>query len=696
MNKSLFFIIIFCLIVFQFYGKQAKIDSLENLLPNVEGIEKIRLLNTLSSILKESSPKECIKYSKQAVKIANELNDLMRTGDPLYDIGIAFYYLNQYDSAEFYYKKSLEAFILSGNELETDNIYNNLGNLYNKTGQFAEALDNHHKALSVREIKGNRMAIGYSYNNLGLIYMKLNNYDEAISYIEKSTAIWKEIGNRNAYLFCINNLGIIYYEKDSLVKSLECHIEALEIEKELNCEKNMALTLNNIGIVYIELDSFERSLHYFLNSLKLKREFKNKYSIANTLSNIGKNYICLNEPKLAKKYLDESLELAEEVKALQYVEENFLHFAILAASKQNMDEAYLYLDKYKELKDSSFIENTSSKIAKIESKHEKEKRIKEIEILKREAEIERVKVYRQKMAIYGFFFVSLLIAFFSFVLMKQLKNRKKAYNLLNIQKNEIEEKNSELKFRQTQIVSQNSEISSQRLKYIELNATKDKFFSIIAHDLKSPFNSIIGFSELLATEIDQYDMDELKRMATFIHQSSRETYNLLSNLLEWSRTQTDNIAYRPKNFEINKILEDVLLLLSQNATEKEINIISKIYKPISVFADKNMIETVLRNLLSNAIKFTNIKGQIEIQIYEMNDFVEVQITDNGIGIKASNIDRLFRIDESFSTRGTKKEEGTGLGLIICKEFIEKNEGKIWVKSVEGEGSTFYFMIKKAS
>ena len=695
MRNRLILTIVFYFFVFQFYAQEYKIDSLKNMLPKVKGKEKIKVYDQLGDIFKKSSPEICINYSRQAIKIAEELQDTLSIANSLYDIAIAYYYLNSYDSSEIYYNKSLDEFIHSGNELETDNIYNNLGNLYRKTGEFVKALENHYKALSIREKKADKKSIGYSYNNIGLTYKELKNYDNAILFLKKSMTIWKELENKYAYLFCINNLGIIYYKTSELDKSLEYHIEALEIEKELNSQKNMALTLNNIGMIHFELGSYEKSLDYFLRSLTIKRKYKNKYSIANTLNNIGKNYLCLKNFTLAKQFLDESLELSQEVNALQYMESNYLCFSILSASQQKMRESFVFLEKYKELKDSIFNENTSAKIAEIETKYEIDKKQKEIEILKKEQEIERIRAYRQRMAIYSFVFIILLSISFLIILMKQLKSRKRAYNLLELQKNQIQEKNSELEFRQNQILSQNVEIGEQRSKYVKLNATKDKFFSLIAHDLKSPFNSIIGFSELLAFETDQYDSGEIRKMATYINQSSKETYNLLTNLLEWSRTQTDNIAFNPKVFDLKIIVDDVFLLLNHSAFEKNINLISNIYKSILVYADKNMIETVVRNILSNAIKFTNNMGQIEVSIKETNDFVEMRIVDDGIGISDADFDKLFRIDESFSIRGTSNEKGTGLGLIICKEFVEKNGGRIWANSDYGKGSTFYFTIEKA-
>ena len=228
----------------------------------------------------------------------------------------------------------------------------------------------------------------------------------------------------------------------------------------------------------------------------------------------------------------------------------------------------------------------------------------------------------------------------------------------------------------------------------ELNATKDKFFSIIAHDLKSPFNAIVGFSELMVEQIREKDYDGLEEYAGYIHTSSLRAMSLLSNLLEWSRTQIGRMNYNPEPIELQAIITEVIELLTDPAKQKDIAISSSIPDNLIVFADKTMISTVLRNLVSNAIKFTNSGGQVNISALQVDDELLVSISDNGVGIKKEAIPNLFMIAESKSTSGTNKETGTGLGLILCKEFVVKHGGRIWTESEEGVGSTFKFTLPK--
>ncbi|HET6557854.1 MAG TPA: PAS domain S-box protein [Prolixibacteraceae bacterium] len=234
----------------------------------------------------------------------------------------------------------------------------------------------------------------------------------------------------------------------------------------------------------------------------------------------------------------------------------------------------------------------------------------------------------------------------------------------------------------------------------ELNATKDKFFSIIAHDLKGPFNSIMGFSELLMRQIQDRDYEGIDRYATIIQNSSQRAMSLLLNLLEWSRSQTGNMEFHPERINISTLAREAAELFHDAALQKAIVIYLEIHPNTFVFVDRKMISTILRNLISNAIKFTHDEGEIILSARPHENECLVTVSDNGMGIKKEAIDKLFRIDTSYSTLGTRDEAGTGLGLILCKDFIDKHKGRIWVESErsskEERGSTkFYFTIPLA-
>ncbi|MBA4405965.1 hypothetical protein C0389_01695 [bacterium] len=224
------------------------------------------------------------------------------------------------------------------------------------------------------------------------------------------------------------------------------------------------------------------------------------------------------------------------------------------------------------------------------------------------------------------------------------------------------------------------------------NSAKDKFFSIISHDLKNLFHSINSALNLILSEKESLSDEEKDLFLDSALSTSEKAYSLLEDLLNWSRSQMNTIEFNPEIIDISEIVLQNVELLRNNALLKKISIVSRIHKNTSVFADRNMFETLIRNLIANAIKFTRDGGLIEIDSRIVRNFLEVSIMDNGIGIEPKNINKLFRIDESFSTRGTKNETGTGLGLILCKEFVEKNNGKIWIESEVGKWTKVKFTL----
>jgi PAS domain S-box-containing protein len=227
--------------------------------------------------------------------------------------------------------------------------------------------------------------------------------------------------------------------------------------------------------------------------------------------------------------------------------------------------------------------------------------------------------------------------------------------------------------------------------------SKDKFFSIIAHDLRSPFTTFLGFTEILDEEIDTLPKEELKSIVTYMRTSAVNLYQLLENLLEWSLLHRDVTRFEPETVQLIPLVNNCINIIADNAKLKEIDLKVEIPDSLNVIADTHMLLTIIRNLLSNAVKFTHTGGSVTISAYATADhFVTLVVKDTGTGIKPDILKNLFIIDANNKTKGTDGELSTGLGLILCKEFVEKNGGKIWVESEEDKGSTFYFTVKNAT
>lgn len=313
----------------------------------------------------------------------------------------------------------------------------------------------------------------------------------------------------------------------------------------------------------------------------------------------------------------------------------------------------------------------------------------------------------------GALLIRLIVYTYTYRLRIQRKNLEQAVNEKTAeilqQKKQIEAQNDSLKEyseeleanrdaimdKNKQLENQQNEIQAQNYELKKLNATKDKFFSILGHDLKGPINSLISFSGLLINHTERMSKDEILVVASDLDKSLKNTYSLLDNLLDWSRSQTNQIEYNFELFDIKDLINENINLFEGQAKNKSITIEKNIFST-NVWADKNCINTVIRNLLSNAIKFTREGGKVKVSVTVLKGEVIVSVADNGIGMSKETTQNIFALDKKPGTLGTAKEKGTGLGLILCKGFIEKNKGRIWVGSEEGKGTIFSFSLPEGS
>lgn len=245
---------------------------------------------------------------------------------------------------------------------------------------------------------------------------------------------------------------------------------------------------------------------------------------------------------------------------------------------------------------------------------------------------------------------------------------------------------TERKWAEAEIKNKNEQLSRSL-------AEKSRFFSIIAHDLKSPFNGFLGLTQTMVEKLPSLTLEELQKMASLMENSANNLYGLLNNLLQWASVEQGLIPFNPEILQLLPITEESLVTILEPAKNKEIEITIDISKETAVLTDKNMLQTILRNIVSNAVKFTPKRGKISVSSKTIDDkIVEIAISDSGIGMSPEMVDNLFRLDVQMNRKGTEGEPSTGLGLLLCKEFIEKQEGKIWVESKKGKGSTFYFTL----
>ena len=737
MNRSKITFILMILIfgLLEINAQTSEIDSLENLLQKHIEADTVRvnLLNQLASQLFHTDIDKALILFNESKAIADKLNFAKGKAKSLRFIGICNYYKSDYPQALENFKESLKIYMELGLNKGISLCFNNIGLVYKQQSNYPQALQYFQKALKTAEDSGDKKKIAMFVSNMGTVYNKQNNYHKALESFQRALKIFEGFGNKRAISICLNNIGNIYYSMEDYTKTIESYENSLEVYKEIGDNKNTSTCLNNLGVIFLSKGEYSKAIDYSEQSLKIAEEFGYRTNISQSLQNLGNVYIiredygkameyylrslriseeigeksgiCISYLNIGKIYFKtnhynkaidytlKSLEIANELELIDNQKEIRLQLSEIYATTKNFKKAYENYVLFKELSDSIFNEDNIKKIIGLEYQYEYEKAKQAIELEQQKKDaINTAELKHQKMVrnyfIIGFVLMILLV----FVVLHNFMQKRKSNRILLAQKNQIEEKNSELLSKNKEIQTHTEELKTTNKKLKELNATKDKFFSIIAHDLKSPFNSILGFSNLLLENHLQYNEIEREKYIKIIDNSAKEAYKLLDNLLNWARVQTKGFIFNPKEQSLDKIFIEVIKLNKNNAEMKNIKLSYSLSKDINIYADYAMIEIILRNLISNAIKFTHKNGEVKINAEQDNDNVIISVSDTGVGMTQEKVQKIFDITEKTTTAGTENEKGTGLGLILCKEFVEKHGGKIWVESEIEKGSKFIFSI----
>jgi signal transduction histidine kinase len=329
--------------------------------------------------------------------------------------------------------------------------------------------------------------------------------------------------------------------------------------------------------------------------------------------------------------------------------------------------------------------------------YNREKELKDKQLLENEVAAQKKDIFIYSLVI-GLSFILILASFIFYRYYLKMKANRLLLlknEEINQQKAEIEAQRDDIQQKTQNLLQVMEEIHIQKSQLEEMNTTKDKFFSIVAHDLRSPINSLSGFTSLLANYADSMTQEEIKKIAGDLNKSIENVLQLIEDLLTWARSQMNSIQVNPEDIDLIDIIREDIELSIPLAQKKGISLLKEIEKPYKVFADPNHVNFIVRNLLTNALKFTGKGGKIVISAKENGKFIELSVSDTGVGIAEETKERMFRMDAVQSTKGTDDEKGTGLGLILCKEFVRKNGGDIWVNSHEGQGSIFTFSLKKS-
>lgn len=549
--------------------------------------------------------------------------------------------------------------------------YLGLSKVFEAVGDFNKCTELLESAKAINESTKNIDVLVLILNEMGKINAALGMLSEARENYELVLEYNEQLDRPSVKAEALYNLGHLNTLEGDYPKALENHKNALAIQRSIYNREKEARLLNDIGELYLLMKNQERTYANHFAALEIRQSLKDKAGIAESYNNIGALYYIQKNYERAIANLMLGLASGQEAQAQQHISKSYDYLSFAYEALGNYKKAFEYKQLHLAIIEFIQQEKNEQKLLETQNRYVIEKKESEISSLERdrdqkEKEIQTQRQFRNLLIVLS---TLALIVLALILYLYQIKRRS----------------NKILQVVNTKVKTQNTELQN-------LNATKDKFFSILGHDLKGPLNSLSSFSNLLINYTDSLSKEEIQQLATDLDKSIKNLYSLLENLLEWSRSQTGNIAFTPEAFDLPALLEENKALLQAQAENKKINLVSNHAESLTVNTHKHSINTVIRNLISNAIKFTPEGGTITMDLKKENGFVIVSIADTGVGMSKEVIDKLFRIDAKHSTKGTANEKGTGLGLILCKEFVEKNGGKIWVTSEEDKGSVFSFSI----
>lgn len=590
-----------------------------------------------------------------------------------------FYGINA-DSAFFYGKKALEYAEKTHYAKGQSESWRLIGNEYKLTGDYTNMLSCYYKALSIADSIGNHTLAGKANMTIAIFYQEIGKYDEAMAVLQKTTGVFE--GTRDSFEL-INVLGITadnWYRQQQYDKALEYNRHALQIAKEWKHDYYAAFLNNDIGKILAIKGLYSEALAHHLQSLEYYRQTGDRLGITQTTAFLANAYLSLKNYSKALGYARQSLDLATAIKAKMQIKEAGKVMADCYEATGDYRNALSYFKLYRDYSDSVFNETTRKKTIELESRYEYER--KEALLKEQAAKKDALQQHIDRNHTLQIFIAVLIIISLTVAAIVLFRSRK-----ANWRNNQL------LQAKNQEISRQKEEMEHQAVQLLLNNQQKDKLFSIIAHDLRGPLNSLKGLMDLLKEK--SLSESELNMMMTELSRNVDYSSELVSNLLFWASSQLNGIVVTPVLLPVRQLVADTLTLYVRQAAEKKISLKNEANEGLTGWADKDMVQAILRNLISNAIKFCRPGDTIAVHARPDKSFIEICVADTGIGIKEEMLDKIRR-KESITTYGTAKEKGTGLGMLLCREFTEENKGQFRLESEWGKGSCFYFTIPAAA
>jgi len=648
---------------YQLLAYSKKADSLAEIY-QIDSI-KVNALNLLSyASIQTSKLDDAIAYNKNALDISESKHLKKEKISSLFFKGYILYATGQSDSSISVLNGAYKAALTSKDLKIQLQCLNTIAANHLHQGQYKDALEKFTSAYQLADsLKLYDKLINLSLN-IGTTFLYNEELDKAIEYFEKVIVQSDTSSISLAYASALNNIGSCYSRMAKHEKALGYFEKALPAYLKINNKLLVAQVYTNLGQSHFFLDNRELASKYLQNAIRLNRTNKSQNQLIVNLILIAKLDISHKNFIQAKYHLDEALELSNEFNINYNKTDLYQTYSYYYTTTKQFKNALEYKQKELNLKDSLFDISRQQQISELQTKFETKQKLIENESLRKDISLNELQIEKQTQKNNYLILLSFVVIILILILLNRARIKRKSHQIIQKQKSELE----------------------------VLNGTKDKFFSIIAHDLRSPFNALIGLSSILHSSYDNLSDEDRKDFINDLNTASENAYSLLDNLLTWSKIQQGSIVIQKKKENISSLIRECILPLQATAKLKNISIeYSETVEPM-VSIDKYSIKTVILNLINNAIKFSHAGSVIKLHTEKKGSKILISISDNGVGMTAEQINQLFKIDQGFTTLGTHKEKGTGLGLILCQEFVQQNEGEIWVESTENIGSTFKFSL----
>jgi len=717
-----FFSLIVIINFSNFVFAQNNIDTLKQRLSVYSYKDRVDILNDISKFYNQIDLDSTLLYCNEAISLAKLLNYKQGIADAYSNYSSYWYYREKNDSVIKYSTKSLEYIDTTKSSHILVKYYNSMGLVARDKNNFEEAENYFQKVYKVGMQINDTLSVVYSYINRGINHNYHGRKSKAIEYYNKALDFAGDGEFKGLASIALKFIGDIYVEIGESDKGIEILKKAYKINSEQGIEYRKMTVCLSLCNAYIHIFNFKEAVNYArqgfiiaknINSIEhqarigaelcfalsmdgksdssilVGKQLLSNCSFVNDTTSCILVYSGLADSYSAKKKFKKALKNCNEALLLADKSGGFVDIIVAQhacykyyVAVGDFEKANKHLIKINAYQDSVTFSRNRNRINELSYEYKLAQSEKINSNLKIESHNLIQKDLRQRhyigSLIIGIVFISLVLI----SIYINLRNKRKANYWLRSKNKVIYNQKEELTATLEEL-----DVVVQKLK--ESNATKDKFFSIIAHDLKNPFSSIMSMSELFLRRIETIDRETATVFIKELSETSKNTYLLLNNLLTWAQSQQEQIVLNPNLLNLNKIVNNSILPYKSFASNKNINLINEIPNSVSVYCDADSMNTVFGNLINNAIKFTKHGGEVVISSEVVENKVVVSFADNGIGMKTEQLENIFRIDKSVSTPGTEKEKGTGLGLILCKEFVEMNNGIITVESQVGKGTFFY-------